>query len=557
MNNWLKYVTRSYQQIKEDLLSRAGVEIPELTDHNDSNIYTKILSMWAGIAEMLGYYIDNAAREVFLYSNRRYVSALKLAFNHDYSVHYKIAATADITFMLDVPAPSAVTIPLGTIITTEDGLKFETLEIGLIAVGEVEILVPSAQYNETKTAVLLGVSDGTENQTFTIPDNTVADKTVMIYLDNEFWLKQKTLGYSKINDEHFTQSVTITEDVQKRQLPIILFGDNFNGKIPATGTQIFTTYKTTEGLQGNRAANTITVISSPITLPTGVELSCTNVNRASNGDDIESLDRLKYRIPRAIRTLQRAVSRLDFKDISEIVGGVAAGYVDFNCGKTVTIYVAPIGGGISSSDLIEKVTTALSAEDVRIVTTRLNVEAAGEVIIQLNINVTALPQYQNTFVKDALETNLTNFLSPEKQEIYGTVFLSDVYEIIENTTGVANSEITEMRGLPYARPIGTENPLNWSITVNNDVDSIDRWKVRIITGNIYQLFKNGSFIGNFDIDTAYTLDTISLTVNTDNYDVGNTWDFVTYPYFGTVNLSEPSVPVSRLENLTLNVTGGL
>jgi hypothetical protein len=557
MNNWLKYVTRSYEQIKTDLLARAGVEIPELTDHNDSNIYTKILSMWAGISEMLGYYIDNAAREVFLWSNRRYVSALKLAFNHDYSVHYKIAATADLSFIVSATTPSDITIPLGTIVTTEDGLKYETLEVGTIVAGESETLIPSAQYTTTKTGVSLGFSDGTENQIFTIPDNTVADKTVMIYLDNEFWVKQKTLGYSKPSDEHFTQSVTITEDVQKRQLPIILFGDNFNGKIPAAGTEIFTTYKTTEGLQGNRASNTITEITTPITVPTGLELICTNVNRASNGDDIESLNRLKYRIPRAIRTLQRAVTRQDFKDITEIVGGVAAGYVDFNCGKTVTIFVSPIGGGIASSDLLAKVTTALSAEDVRIVTTRLNVEAAGEVIIQLSINITALPQYQNTFVKSGIETNLTEFLSPENQEIFGTVFLSDVYEVIENTTGVANSEIIEMRGLPYARPIGTENPLNWVISVNGNVDNIDKWKVRIITGDKYQLFKNGSFIGNFDIGTQYVLGSITLTVNSDNYDVGNTWDFVTYPYFGTVNLEEPSVPISRLENITLNVNGGL
>lgn len=557
MNNWLKYITRSYQQIKADILTRAGIELPELTDHTESNIYVRILSIWAGISEMLGYYIDNVAREAFIYSNRRYVSALKHAYNADYSVHYNIAATVDLDFTLATPATSLITIPLGTIVTTNEGLKYQTLFIAEILPGNTKVTVSAGQYNESKTNISLGFSDGTENQSFTIPDTKLADKSLMISISNEFWEKQKTLGYSIGTDKQFTQSVTITEDAQKRQLPVVIFGDNFNGLVPPAGSEIFANYKTTEGLSGNRAANTITNINSPITLPQGAEISVTNPNRASNGDNIESLNRLKYRVPRSIRTLQRAVTKEDFKDITEIVGGVAAGYVLFNCGKTVTVFVAPIGGGIASNDLLGKVSVALNAEDVRIITTRLNVEAAGEVILQLSINVTSLPQYQNTFVKTELENRLTDFLSPENQEIYGVVQLSDIYEVIENTTGVANSNITEMRALPYARPIGTENPLNWSVSVNQEVTDTVKWKLRIISGDMYQLFKNGSFIGNFEVGVSYTLSEITLIVNTDTYNVGDTWDFVTYPFYGTITLAEPSIPVSRIENINLNVTGGL
>lgn len=556
-NIWTNYITRSYEQIKDALLERAGIEIPELTDHNDSNIFTKLISMWSGLMEMLGYYVDNAARESLLISSRRYVSMLKHAFNADYSVHYNIAATADVLFKLNAVTTSDITIPLGTIVKTEDGLKFETLEEKTILTGEIEIIIPVAQYSGTVQNLSLGISDGSVNQTFVIPSDTVADKSVMISVNSAFWEKQKTLGFSKSTEQHFTQTVTIEEDGQRRQLPLIQFGDNFTGKIPPAGSEIFTTYKTTEGLKGNRAKNTITMLVTNIPLPSGVNLSITNLNRISNGDDIESLDRLRYRIPRAIRTLQRAVTKLDFKDITEIVGGVAAGYVDFNCGKKVTVYVSPIGGGIASNDLINKVTTALNAEDTRIVTTFVTVLPAGEVIIELKISITALPQYLNTFVSDGVKSNLIAFLSPEIQEIYGTVELSDIYEVIENTVGVANSNISIMRALPYARPYNTQTPLEWSITVNANNSNTNRWRIRIINGNKYQLFRDNSFIGNYDLDVVAITPEMTLTVTNNSYVLGDTWEFVTYPYFGTVELSEPSIPISRTENIILNVTGGL
>ncbi len=73
-NPWVGYITRSYQQIKDSLLSRMVTNNPEITDHSESNILVIIIGMFAGIAEMLGYYIDNMAREAFIATARKFTS---------------------------------------------------------------------------------------------------------------------------------------------------------------------------------------------------------------------------------------------------------------------------------------------------------------------------------------------------------------------------------------------------------------------------------------------------------------------------------------------------
>jgi hypothetical protein len=46
-------------------------------------------------------------------------------------------------------------------------------------------------------------------------------------------------------------------------------------------------------------------------------------------------------------------------------------------------------------------------------------------------------------------------------------------------------------------------------------------------------------------------------VSAGGYAANNQWEFYTYPYFGTVELAEPSLPVSIAGDITINATGGL
>lgn len=82
-NNWISYFDRTYQQIKLAILTRVATLVPEMTDLNESNIFIKMSSIWAGLIEMLGYYVDNAARECHLQACRLYQSGIRIAYAED------------------------------------------------------------------------------------------------------------------------------------------------------------------------------------------------------------------------------------------------------------------------------------------------------------------------------------------------------------------------------------------------------------------------------------------------------------------------------------------
>ena len=75
-NKWLNPYQRSFQQIKAKLIEslttikdKNGQTL--ITDYSEGNILIIILSLFAAIAEVLHYYIDNVGRESFLSTARR------------------------------------------------------------------------------------------------------------------------------------------------------------------------------------------------------------------------------------------------------------------------------------------------------------------------------------------------------------------------------------------------------------------------------------------------------------------------------------------------------
>lgn len=96
-NPWVNPYQRSFNSIKEQLKISLRNNVPEITDYSEGNIFIIIISILAGIAEVIHYYIDNMARETFFVSARRYSSLFKHAKLVDYHVKSAIPASVDLT----------------------------------------------------------------------------------------------------------------------------------------------------------------------------------------------------------------------------------------------------------------------------------------------------------------------------------------------------------------------------------------------------------------------------------------------------------------------------
>lgn len=552
-NTWLRYWDRSYQQVKDSTLTRLQSRVPEMTDHTESNIFVKMISIWAGIAEMLGYYSDNAAREAFIDSVRRYASAVKHCKKFDYRIKSSTAATVAVTFVLNAVSDEDVVIPSGTRVDDSVlSLKFFTTASLTIPAGDPEGTVNAVQA-ESLTDQSLGNADGSEDLVIVLPAN-LQENTLAVRVDGENWTPQETLAYSTPLAKDYI--VTVNE----QGIPILKFGDTLNGAIPGAGLPIEADYKTTSGATGNVEAGSIDTIVTALTLPAGVQLTVTNRDRASGGASVETLDSIKKRLPLFNRTLLRAVTKQDYIDIAELQPNVALAGVDFNCGKTVNVYVVPEGGGIATSDLLDDVVDWF--EDKRMITTRVKALAAGEVHVLITLNIKVLPQYQTSVVVAAVKARLVDFLSYLHQKINGYVQISDIYQIVEDTDGVDYSDLISMTPVPYARPlINDANPdipaLSWARQVLQTSTITRKWTITMLNSSTYQLLRDNSFIGTFDVGTEYTFPEIKLTINDAGYEANDRWEFYTYPFFGTLYLIEQSLPVAIDSDITINPDGGL
>lgn len=549
-NPWISYIDRSYQQIKASVLSRVKVEVPEMTDHTEGNIFVKLIGIFAGMAEMLGYYIDNHAREAYLSTCRLYASAVRIADTFDYRVKANRAATVDVVFTLSGAAPSNVTIPQGTELSTATGIVFLTLEAGTILTGNTAVTIPCKQVTTTVSNSLIGTSNGAAYQKFDLP-STITDGSVTITISAVAWEGKETLGYSTYEEQHFVQSVN--ED----RIPYVYFGDDLTGAIPATSISIYAGYQTCVGAAGNTAADTITSIDSAITLPVGFTISCTNPNAASGGANIETLEELKFRIPKATRTLSRAVTRQDFIDIAELVPSVARAAVEYDCTKTANVFVVPVGGGIASTGLLGDVEDYFNDNDIKIIGVQVAAKAAGELGIVLELDLKVLPNYSNSTTSSNVKDNLVAFLSYLNQFVADTLALSDLYEVIENTDGVKNSNITSIKCRPYARPSDTTTtPLNWDrITVGASETS--KWDIIFTGSTTFQLLKDNTFVGTYSTGATVSLKDIEFEITAAGYVSGDAYSFYIYEVNTSIELAEYSIAVSNISDITINATGGL
>jgi len=270
-NEWIGYVDRSYQQIKDAVLDKIVANIPEMTDHTDSNPLVRAISIWGGIAEMLGYYIDRRAREAHLPTAERFESVIRISKLTDYRAIGTKGASADLKFFFSSNTPSDVLIPKGTEVQTDDALRFFTIEDATILTGTDQITVGATQEIETIDETQ-GTSDFSPNQEYAL-SNAVVDKSIAIVVGATTFTFVETLALSIPSDDHFTAGLNEDGDMEVR------FGDGQNGAIPENGQDVIASYTTSSGSDGNVAIGEIKNIISVIAgIPGGFTLQVTNLD---------------------------------------------------------------------------------------------------------------------------------------------------------------------------------------------------------------------------------------------------------------------------------------
>jgi len=545
---WANYFDRSFEQIRDKVITDLQSNVPEITDHTESNPWIKTVSIWAALVELLGFYIDNAAREAFLTQAREFQSAVKHARLFDYRVKGPIPASVTLRFTSNIPATGNINIPQYTEVQTGDGIIFLTAEAATINLGETFVDVIGLQ-QERFTNVNIGDTDGTADQVLII-DSNVVDNSTTVSINAIQYAPQDTFAFSISTDEHCVIGLNENQEMT------VTFGDGTNGIIPPFIFPVLVDYFTTLGTGGNVGAGLIIQINDVIVVPGVEQISVNNANQAQGGTDAEDLVKLQKRIPISVRTRYRAVTMTDFILLGQLQQGVEKIGVIFDCavGNTVNIFVVPEGGGLASQVLIDNLTDFYNER--KIIGREIQVQSAGALTIQITANITALPNFTNANVEADIISALETFFDVSNQEISGSVQIGNLYEVIEGVQGVSFSEITLLLAIPNARPLNNENVLDWDREILSTSTVTTRWLIRFTLVNQYELFRGTDFVGTFLVGVQVSEPEIQFTINS-NTDAGDDFEFFTYPYNQSINVTEPSIPVTDSSNLFLTVSGGV
>lgn len=542
-NKWLNPYQRSYQQIKAKLVeSLMGLKDPQgqklITDYSEGNILIIILSLFAAIAEVLHYYVDNMARETFLSTARRYDSVVKHGALVDYHARAAIAATVDVILSRSITGNSIgakLTIPQGTLFTDSSGNSWLSARDVTWYSNVTTCKVPIIQHERYTASALNNMVIPTGDRVIlnlgTLPNGKYYEQGSMsLQIGGETWVLVDTFAKSKPTDKHFMVSV------DEALNPYIMFGDGTFGKKPAAGAKITNVvFYLTNGTQGNVKSNTITsvpsVISSSIT-----DATVSNAYDAGGGSNYENFTMLKEHIPLSVKTLGVAITKEDFESLAMLVDGVNKAKADYECGRKLTVYISPDDGAVASSELINRVYNLLSQRAP--MTTWLKVKSAGKVQIILEMDVTGKKSYKTAEIQTQILTALYNAYSPEQAQIGGSVRLSDIYALIDNLSTVDYLHLTKFYIKPWPTTIYGNKELNLgqfklnkakgSMTYYITFNSSTTFTVRSVSNGYMATGTVGNSIQVIDKANGFDF---SLDIQNNNYQSG-------YRY--SITVSEPN-----------------
>jgi len=504
--------------------------------------------MFSGLMENLGYYIDNMAREAFITTARRYTSMISHSKLFDYRVKASVAATADLiihTYNIGVDQVLTVdhTIPSGTIFTTDNAIDYILINDYVMLTGEFVFNISVHQITQN-TGLDLGTTNGSADQVFILPLD-YAHLSAVLLIGGILWEQRTTLGRSNNTDKHYI--IEISND----QIPFIVFGDDQNGAVPIAGQFLLLNYNSTQGAAGNVDENTITNWLAQPTLLGVDTITITNPIKASNGDDVQSLESIKVALPLSLRTLDRAVSKQDYIDTAILAPGVKYADGFWDCGKLVDIYIAPIDGGISSLALLQSTKAYIDAR--KMWTTTVRVSPSGETEIVIEINITANDYVDSIICEDACRVALLGDYDFDGSNVNRKVRLSDIYALVDNLEQVNFLDIIKLTTKPYARPTNHLLQLEGFILTTEDSIARKEWRLAY-DGTTFRLFRDGLFITQIYIGTPYVDPYIEILITSSLYTSGMEWSFVTYPYNENIEFDDFTVPILKTENLIMNIT---
>jgi hypothetical protein len=472
----IDYTARDYDSLLAAMRALVPDKLPEWTDYTaETDFGNVLLELFAHMGDILSYYQDRIANESFLgtaQTRRSIIEHLRL-------ISYRLgtAAPAAAALRLSFPATAAgiVTIRRDFAFATKSrkdspSIRFEytgpdfDIDVGALPlVAGRKVLASNLPVEEGRAirGEVLGVSDGRPNQRFRLAqaglilrsEGLAAGINPDVALQTELggviqvWTMQESLAFSRAGRNDFAVEIDADDRAD------ILFGDDAFGAIPPAGSTIRVDYRVGGGERGNVTPKAIqTIVDAPALALAGAQV--TNESAATGGAKRESIEHAVAHAPQVFRSLQRAVTADDYEALALKYKGVGKVRAESKNWNTVTLYVAPQGGG-QVSDVLRANLLAYFV-DKRPVSAIIEIEDVDYVKVYVEADVAIESYYSRADMQDKIQQAASGLLAFDAVDFAQPIYLSKFYEAIEAIEGVQFVTITDFRRGTAATPTSVE-----------------------------------------------------------------------------------------------------
>ncbi len=461
----IDYMARDYDGFLKAMRELIPAKLPEWTDYqSEADFGNVLLELFAHMGDILSYYQDRIANESFLgtaQTRRSIIHHLRLI---GYKLSTAAPASAELTLTLPGTCNEIIKISKGDAFATKSqkdqpSVRFEytrekPLEINfdtIASVGNKKKFegIPIEEGRLIKDEIL-GISDGTPNLKFAFAHNglilrslgqgqkinkdiiliTVLGETI------EEWTLKESLAFSRGAQKEFI--IEIDEENQTT----LIFGDGVLGAIPPSGATIKVSYRVGGGSHGNVAADMIqTIIDAPTLASFGAKI--TESKPATGGADKETIGHAVQHAPAVFRSLKRSVTAEDYEALALDFKGVGKVRAEATNWNTISLFVAPEGGGYVSDVL--KANLLAYFEDKRPLSTIIEIEDVDYVKIYVTAEIDVESYYSRDDIKEKVKNEAGDLLAFKNVDFAESIYLSKFYEKIEDIEGVKGVNVSEFR----------------------------------------------------------------------------------------------------------------
>ena len=288
-------------------------------DFEGSN-FSVLIDLLAYNSYITSYNTNMAVNEVFMDSATLRENVVSLARNIGYVPKSKRAAQSKISFTVDMSATDARTVKLlaGQVAlgAVFNGNYIFSIPDDVIVPVNREGIAEFVELNIYEGVYLTNtfiVDTSQQNQRFIIPNVNVDTTTIRVTVTDA--VDEVYTAFTSVLNVDKNSRIFLIQEIADEKYEI-RFGDDIVGKKPTNGSRIAVSYITTNGTLGNGASNfTLSALfrdNNGLDITTGISAPIT-ITKSADGDDIESVDSIKFIAPKIYASQFRAVTSNDYK----------------------------------------------------------------------------------------------------------------------------------------------------------------------------------------------------------------------------------------------------